>query len=544
MIKRLISIMLIVVLLLCTFSACGEDDISLVMPITADPVCLDPQIAETETAKLIINNCYEGLVRLNEKNEIISGVAESWTVSDDGLVYTFKLRKNTNWQLLKAYKDVLEDEDFLENFKTEVTAQDFEFALKRAVDKITDSPDADKLYCIENAQKIHNGEADKSTLGVKATDDHTLVITLERTNPDFLRILTLPLCMPCNEEFFNATNAKYGLELKYTFCNGPFYLGRWTTDHSIVLYKNEGYKGDASVNPTAVYMNINKDEESVISKLKMNDYNCAKLSDGARFGLPSDTKLRFETAENSVYGLVFNCTDTFMSNESLRKALVMLTKTGNITKPSEAISVADGIMTPVCRYSDSSYRQAAGKISPLAYDEKLALELWDKGLEEIGMDSAGIKIICTDTYSAQMKSLIQNWQRVLSTKIVAKVEVVSEDDLKTSIRNDKFQIAVSEITTPSSTPVDTLKLFTTDNSKNVFNYSNIEYDELVNKIITEYSGKDILTKTKAAEQYLIDKAVFLPLFCHGDYLAISSETTGLSTSPMLDSVCFINGGLS
>ena len=216
MFKRILSILLISVFLIGTFAACGDDDdISLIMPIASDPMCVDPQIAETDVAKTIVLNCYEGLVRLDEEYKIIPGVAESWTVSPDGLTYTFKLRQDTNWQLLKAYKDVLADENYMENFETAVTAYDFEFALRRAVDKTTDSPDAQKLYCIRNARAIHLGDAEKSSLGVKATDAFTLTITLERANPDFLRVLTLPLCMPCNEEFFNSTRAKYGLETKY-----------------------------------------------------------------------------------------------------------------------------------------------------------------------------------------------------------------------------------------------------------------------------------------------------------------------------------------
>lgn len=544
MIKRILSILLIAVMLVCTLCACGDDDdIALIMPITSDPLCLDPQIAETETAKTIINNCYEGLVRLDSNHNITKGVAESWSVSSDGLTYTFTLRSDTNWQLLKTYSDVLEDEDYMENFKTQVTAHDFEFALKRAVDKITDSPDAEKLYCIKNAKKIHSGEADKSTLGVVAKDDRTLVITLERANPDFLRILTLPLCMPCNEEFFNATGAKYGLELKYTFCNGPFYLGRWTVDHSLVMYKNEGYKGTVAVKPTSVYLNINKDESSVITKLKQNDYSCAYLSDDSRFSL-TDTDISFEVTENGVSGLAFNCSDTFMSNENLRKALVMLTKTDNLKTPDRATGAAGGIIPASCRYADSSYRQSVGNITKPKYDENTALALWKKGLEEIGSDSASVKIVCTDTYSAQMQSIIQNWQKILSTAIIAKVEVLSEDELSTAIKNDTYQIAVTEITAKSSSPVDTLDFFTTDNSKNTFNYSDEEFDTLIDKILCECSGDEILSTIDKAEQMLIDKAVFLPLFNHGDYLAIGSETKDVWAMPSFEGVCFINGGLN
>ena len=544
MIKRILCAVLVAALLICTFGACGDDeDINLIMPISSDPLCLDPQIAETSTAKTIINNCFEGLVRLDDRQKIVSGVAESWEVSPDGLTYTFTLRKDTNWQLLKAYSDVLEDENYMDNFKTQVTAHDFEFALKRAVDKTTDSPDADKLYCIKNAEKIHNGEADKSTLGVSAKDDSTLIITLERANPDFLRILTLPLCMPCNEEFFNATGAKYGLDLKYTFCNGPFYLGRWTVDHSLVMYRNEGYKGEYEVKPTAVYLNINKDENSVVTKLKQNDYNCAYVSDNTRFSSLEDTQISFETTENAVAGLTFNCADTFMSNENLRKAIVMLTKTENLSKPQRATGTATGIIPSSCRYSELSYREAAGGISPVSYNESTALELWQKGLKEAGADSAGIRIICTDEYAAQMQSIIQSWQKVFSTTIVAKVEILSEQDLNNAVKNGKYQIAVTHITASSSSPTDVLKIFTTDSSKNIFNFSDTAYDELTGKIISEFSGEAILTNIKNAEQMLVDKAVFIPLFNHGDYLAIGSEATDIYAMPSFEGVCFINGGL-
>lgn len=544
MIKKLICLLLSAVFLLCTFTACGEDeDIRLVMPIGADPICLDPQIAETQTAKTIINNCFEGLVRLDADYKIIPGVAESWTVSPDGLVYTFKLREDTHWQLLKSYADVLDDENYMENFRTEVTAQDFEFALKRAVDKITDSPDADKLYCIQNASLIHAGEADKSTLGVRAVDSRTLTITLERANPDFLRILTLPLCMPCHEEFFNATRAKYGLELKYTFCNGPFYLGKWTADHSVLLYKNEGYKGNSEVKPTAIYLNMNKEESSIITKLKQKDYSCGYISDAAYFDLNGNSKLNFAVTENSVTGLVFNCADSTLSNENLRKALSMLTRVDLIEKPSHAISTATGVIPESCRYSDSAYRQSAGAVNLPVYDEQAALVFWNTGLEETGRTAATVKIICTEEYSQQMQRMIQDWQRVLGTTIVAKVEILDEDGIKDAVKKDNFQIAITSITANSATATDTLKFFTTGNSKNIFNYSDPAYDELVGNIINVCSGAEIIQNMKSAEQSLVDKAVFIPLFTQGDYIAFSNEAVDIAPMPTFEGICFINGGL-
>ncbi len=545
MIKKLIAVLLIAATLICTLCACGDDDdVALVMPISSDPLCLDPQIAETDEAKLIVANCYEGLVRLNSDYEIVAGVAESWHVSDNGLTYTFNLRKGTNWQLLKSFGSVLDDENYMDNFKTQVTAYDFRFALRRALDPVTDSPDAEKLYCIKNAEAIHSGEADKNTLGVKAIDELTLVITLERANPDFLRLLTLPLCMPCNEEFFNATHAKYGLELEYTFCNGPFYLARWSENNSLVMYKNEGYIGAEKVKPTAVYFNVNGDEESVVSKLKQLTYHSAFVSDAAHSELTDNKKVNFSVTENSVKGLAFNCADSVLSDENLRKALVMLMSLSETAKPENALKKAEGIIPDCCRFGNGSYRKTAVTAATLKADEQAAFELWQTGLKNTEAESASVKIICTEEYSAQMQNAIQVWQRVLSTSVVAKVEVVSEDDLNNAIKNDKFQIAVTEITSESSSPTDMLKIFTTGNRKNIFNHSNEEYDKMFDEILRVKSGDDILKAMKTAEQYLIDTAVFYPLFTYGDYLAISADAENITPSPAFESISFINGGLS
>lgn len=544
MLKRLISFLLIAVTLVCTLCSCGgDDDISLVMPIADDPMCLDPQIASTREAKLIINNCYEGLVRLNAENKIVSGVAESWTISSDGLVYTFKLREDTNWQLLKSFKGVLEDENYLENFKTKVTAYDFLLGLRRAVDKITDSPDAELLYCIKNAQKIHSGEADKSTLGVIAKDESTLVITLERANPDFLRILTLPLCMPCNEEFFNATHAKYGLGLKYTFCNGPFYLARWAEDNSLVIYRNEGYVGAEKVKPTAVYFNVNGDEESVITKLKQLTYHSAFISDEGAYSLADNKKVNCSAIENEVKGLAFNCSDKILHNEKLRQALMILTKPEKIEKPENALAQAKGIIPDCCLFTDKTYRESAGALYTIKYDEKAALELWNQGLKELEAESVTIKIICTEEYAAQMQKLIQVWQQVFSATIVARVEILEEDAIDTAIKNDAYQIALTEITASTANPTDVLEFFTSENAKNIFNYISEGYDELYESILTSYAGDDILSGLRTAEQMLINSAVFCPLFTYGDYIAIGKDATDFAPSSALESVCFINGGL-
>ena len=529
---------------LCTLlCACGDDDNTImVMPIDSDPLTLDPQAADTDSARLIVYNLYEGLVRLNENYKIIPGAAESWEISDDGLTYTFHLREDTKWQLLKSYEKVLPDPDYLKNFDNRVTAQDFVFGLQRAVDPVTQCEDAEKYLCMKNAQKIQDGNASAAALGIYAKDDKTLVIELERANPDFLRVLTLPAAMPCKEEFFKETHAKYGLEVKYTFCNGPYYVSNWAEDNTLTLIKSEVYKGSTKVNPDYVYFYVNKNEESVISKFKQRSYSCIYLNDSTYNQLKDSKNTAFLTADSTVSGLCFNCNDNTLVNADIRKALVRITKFDEITKPDTAAGSAGGIIPDCCRFGEKSYRETAGGVSNVKYNKAEALELWEKGIKEIGADSLEIKIICTEDYTQQMQKVIQNWQIVLGTEIIAKVETLSKEDFDSAVKNGKYQIAVGYISTDSSTAVDTLKKFRSDSKSNIFGYTNEEYDKLIDEIIFDADGSDIAAKHKQAEQMLTDDAVFCPLYTYSGHIAVNSDITGLYPTPAFEGIFFLNGG--
>ena len=102
MLKKSIAIILCAFLLISTFTACGEikgSDAGIVFPIDRDPEYLDPQIISYSGSRNIIANCFEGLVTLNPQGEIAPGCAESWSISDDGLTYTFKLRQDCKWRV-------------------------------------------------------------------------------------------------------------------------------------------------------------------------------------------------------------------------------------------------------------------------------------------------------------------------------------------------------------------------------------------------------------------------------------------------------------
>lgn len=540
--KKILSLFLALVAAISLCACGGSSEDILILPIESDPICLDPQVADSKEAKLMIANCFEGLVRLDKDYKIIPGVAESWEISKDGLTYTFKLRKDTHWKLLNSFEDVL-PEGYKDTCRTQVIAADFVYGISRALDPATQAGDAEKLFSIKNASAVNSGKQPTSALGISAQDNSTLVITLERADPDFLRILTLPVAMPCHEEFFKATHAKYCLDLKYTFCNGPFYLSRWAEDNTLSMYKNDEYKGNVKVNPDELYFYVNTEEASVVKKIRQRTYDCAFLSEAAKNELSDNDKLSNYSTENMIYGLCFNCSDSVLSDEDMRRALAMVTKTSELTANSDN-AFTKGIVPDCVRYGENSYREAAGNVSGIAYNEQQALTLWKKGLKKLDITTAEVVITCAEENAPLMQQTIQNWQRVFSTSILAKVEVKTAEQISTMIYNTSYQVLYHKITTDSSTVTDTLKKFTSDSSSNIFGFADKNYDKTVNSIITTYSGAAKLNGCVNAEKYILDKAVFLPMLGGSSYAVVNKGVDGLYFAPAFESVCMISGGHS
>lgn len=540
--KKILSLFLALVAAISLCACGGSSEDILILPIESDPICLDPQVADSKEAKLMIANCFEGLVRLDKDYKIIPGVAESWEISKDGLTYTFKLRNDTHWKLLNSFEDVL-PEGYKDTYRTQVIAADFVYGISRALDPATQAGDAEKLFSIKNASAVNSGKQPTSALGISAQDDSTLVITLERADPDFLRILTLPVAMPCHEEFFKATHAKYCLDLKYTFCNGPFYLSRWAEDNTLSMYKNDEYKGNVKVNPDELYFYVNTEEASVVKKIRQRTYDCAFLSEAAKNELSDNDKLSNYSTENMIYGLCFNCSDSVLYDEDMRRALAMVTKTSELTANSDN-AFTKGIVPDCVRYGENSYREAAGNVSGIAYNEQQALTLWKKGLKKLDITTAEVVITCAEENAPLMQQTIQNWQRVFSTSILAKVEVKTAEQISTMIYNTSYQVLYHKITTDSSTVTDTLKKFTSDSSSNIFGFADKNYDKTVNSIITTYSGAAKLNGCVNAEKYILDKAVFLPMLGGSSYAVVNKGVDGLYFAPAFESVCMISGGHS
>jgi oligopeptide transport system substrate-binding protein len=128
----------------------------------AEPDTLDPHKQETPAESHIMRNLFETLVVRNPKGNVAPGVAESWSVSEDGTTYRFNLRSDARW-----------------SNGDPVTASDFVFSFRRIEDPKSNSKYADELYPIKNAEEVNTGKLDVAALGVAAPNQRTIEITLK-----------------------------------------------------------------------------------------------------------------------------------------------------------------------------------------------------------------------------------------------------------------------------------------------------------------------------------------------------------------------------
>ncbi|MBQ8739971.1 MAG: hypothetical protein IJY79_00275 [Clostridia bacterium] len=256
--KKILSATLSLILILGCLSGCGEKymDAYIYFELLEKPKTLDPQTASSDSELLIVRNIYEGLMRKTEDGTIVGGVSESYSYKN--LTYTFNLKDDAVW-----------------NDGTPLTAYDFEYGFRRAVDPKIKAPFASRLFAITNAEAINSGSADISTLGVKAVDEHTLRITMCREDNNFLKTLTTSVCMPCNEDFFESSIGKYGLDAENIISNGSYRLTKWNKeDFGIRLYKNEEYSGIFDAKNAAVFISCIEDE-SQVTRLSDGDSDMA-----------------------------------------------------------------------------------------------------------------------------------------------------------------------------------------------------------------------------------------------------------------------------
>ena len=523
---------ILIALCICiSFSSCSKDDganFVFKYPIAENPKNLDPQLASDTASLQVVANMYECLMRKNG-NSVEKAMAESYTVSNDGLTYTFNLKKDYFW--------TARDKDININ----VTAHDFVFAFTRLLDPQTCSPYAEKYFVIKNGENINKNKADKSTLGVKAISDYVLEIKLEKPQPSFLYLLAEMSSAPCNEEFFYGTMGKYGLEVESSASNGPFFLHEWLNDeygtsNYLILRRSSPYNKINRVYPSGLNYFVTNDDNAIFENFEKETYHL-KIGDG------KDTKYFNKNYKQNEFktkstGIIINPANTIINNDEIRQALsYSIDRNLYKSKLSEGISSSGGIIPNSVSFLNKSYRELVGEPAMHQLNIELAQLLWISTLsnaEKSLLNAYTVIVPESFLYTDELELVLEQWGENL--EFYCSVEILSDKDYKAKLKSGDYNLAIYTLDSNINSPYEYLNYFETDNIKNILDFKDANYDKILKNAKNSEHFNSSLEYYQEAENYIIDKNIFIPLFYQSEYIFYQKGNEGIQFDPFTKQV--------
>ncbi len=486
--------------------------------ISGNPESLDPQFASDINSMTVIGNMFTGLMQIDDNGKLSNGIAKDYIISEDGLKYTFTLRNDCYW-----FFDSNQDEKADDNELTLVTAYDFEFAFKRLFNPETCSPHREKFECIKNAGLIISGDVDYNEIGVKALSKTELVFELDYASAGFLNSLSFTAAMPCNENFFNSTKGRYGLDERSVASNGAFFIRQWFydpygKDNFIYMKRNSKNSDFDRIYPSYLNFYIKKSNSETKEAFETGGSNVL-------LSFEYDKKKYKENDVNSCYnytfGIIINPVNESYSNKSIKKALAYgIDKESFVDSLPDDMQVAYGIVPPGVTLLNRSYREInSDRVAAVSdndkemieYNPQKAVDFFDAGMSQMGLQSLeNVKILIPENYIDVdcMHLVTQNWQSLFGFYIG--IEEVPEDEYYSRLESGEYVMAMYPLSGEYNDPLAVFEEY----QKNI-NYYGAE-DASLSSIIDDISklenyntGVELYLD---AEKKILNSFDFIPVF--------------------------------
>ncbi|MGR3176867.1 MAG: peptide ABC transporter substrate-binding protein [Candidatus Anammoxibacter sp.] len=455
-----------------------------------EPETVDPQLATGSVEARIIGSLFEGLTSYNPKDlSPEPGIAKEWNMSEDGLEYTFVLRKSS-WSNNEP-----------------LTAHDFVYSWKRALSPETAADYAYQLYYIKNAKAYNEGLIkDFTQVGVKAIDDYTLQVTLENHTPFFINLTSFPTLIPVNETCVE----KYGddwTRVENIVTNGPFCLKKWNINQYIIMEKNPLYWDSDNVT-------LNKIKSLTVESINtgFNIYEAENADLISTVPLPLvnilDKRNDFHPSTYlATYFYRFNVNAHPFDDVRVRKAFSLA-----VNKESIVEYVTKGGEIPARTFVPvgmPGYHQPDGLTFDVSKGQKL---LADAGYPN-GKDFPEVELIYNTSESN--KDIAEVLQQMWNKNLNVNVRILNQEwkVFLNTTKNLNYQISRASWIGDYVDPNTFLDMFVTNGGNNRTGWSNTQYDSLIKMAAIEHDTEKRFALFKKAEKILVeDELPIMPLY--------------------------------
>lgn len=497
-----------------------EAEQKLTFALQNEPDGLDPGITNNSYASPFLCNVFEGLITYDVDNNLVPGNAKSWEISDDGLVYTFKLRDGLKW-----------------SDGSDLTAEDYIYSWKRVLDPKTAGKYVDMLTSyIKNAKEYYEGKCEENDLGIKAIDKNTLEITLNAPTPFFLDILSMWVYDPVKKDVVEAAPDRWAQDAKTYVSNGPFKISEMKFGESVILVKNENYWNAENVKLEEITFRYILEQSTALSAFEAGEI------DGSREVPPADLpRLKAESDSLQIvpsFGTTFYLINNKvkpLDDVRVRKALnLALDRTDLIENVLQSTDEpAFSIVSPGYMIDGKDYTEGR---STHDMDSKANVEEAKKLLADAGYpDGEGFPVL-RFSYSTNpiFKKVVEAMQQMWKQNLNIDMEISTEEwkVYYDNVQAGKYDIAQMGWGGDYLHPMTFLPLFVTDNPNNNSFYSNAKYDELVVKAQTETDAVKAATIMRESEEVLMADYPFLPLFHRSFAFLMKPYVKGWALTPL------------
>lgn len=520
--KKMLAIVLTLCLALSLVACGGTKDAGVVVQIGPNPETLDPALNSAVDGANMIMTLSETLLIIDENNQVQGGQAESYTVSDDGLTWTFIMRDGLKWSDGSA-----------------LTAGDFEYSFKRAADPATAAPYGETVMgMVKGYEEAAAGNVD--ALGVTAVDDKTLVIELSYPCPYFNYLAAFATLSPVQQATVEANGDAWATDAKTYISNGAYRIKEWVPSERIVLEKNPHYNGgwDKSriVSETITFLLM---EDSSASYAAYQNGEALLIKDVPTEEIPSLTKVEdggdfYVDPIMGTYYISLNNELEVFQDANVRKALSLA-----IDRDYVAGTLMQGTYSAATHLNGPGLAEGTG-------------EFMTKSAEAISMDQAANEAAAkaalaeagypngegfpTITYSTNdtgyhkvvAEYLQQQYADVLG--ITMNVEIMEWSSFTPARRAGEYQMARNGWVCDYNDPSNMLDLFYSTNGNNDGSYNNPDFDAAMDASKTA----DPIARMEAlhtAEDIVMNDYGFIPVAYYNDFWLQSDSLQGTWHSP-------------
>jgi oligopeptide transport system substrate-binding protein len=480
---------------------------------SGEPQTLDAAHTSIDIEAFVLKDLYEGLTIYDAAGKIVPGAAESWTVSEDGKVYTFKIRENAKW-----------------SDGSPVTAEDFVFSAQRVENPDTAAEYANILYPIKNAEAVNQKKMPLTELGVKAIDAKTVEYTLERATPYFPQLMAHQTALPVNKanvEKFGKDYVKPGNMVS----NGAFKLQAHVPNDSLTVVKNEHYWDVANVKLDKVIFYPSEDDAANIRR-----FEAKELDTVYHFSSSEIKRLREQYKDQvhvtpglSTYYYAFDTRQEPYSDVRVRQALSMA-----VDRDFLATEIYNGAQLPVYNLVPEGM-EGYGKGPSPEWASMAQIDREDKALElmkEAGYGEGGkplnieIRYNTNTDHERVATAVADMWKNTFGANVTLLNSDVSAHYAYLT-EGGKFNVARAGWTADYGDPENFLSLLiSTNKSFNYGHYNSAEYDELLKQSYAETDPAKRMELMKKAEELVNRDQPVASLMNYANLWLVSSRIKG------------------